>query len=70
MAMSQPEAPHPAAIARVPVPDLCCLWAEEAATPMNIALIGVLDGKPLTGADGRCAWTRSALTSPPGCTAR
>ena len=24
-------------ITRVPVPDLCCLWAEAPAAPMNIA---------------------------------
>jgi Wax ester synthase-like Acyl-CoA acyltransferase domain len=30
-------------IRRVPVPDLCALWAETRAAPMNIALLGVLD---------------------------
>jgi WS/DGAT/MGAT family acyltransferase len=30
-------------IRRVPVPDLCALWAETGAAPMNIALLGVLD---------------------------
>jgi diacylglycerol O-acyltransferase / wax synthase len=37
---------------RVPVPDLCALWAESATAPMNIALIGVLDGTPLVRPDG------------------
>jgi hypothetical protein len=36
-------------IARVPVPDLCCLWAETPTAPMNMALIGVLDTAELTG---------------------
>jgi hypothetical protein len=39
-------------ILRVPVPDLCALWAESATAPMNIALIGVLDGTPLVRPDG------------------
>jgi len=30
------------ALSRVPVPDLCCLWAETETTPMNIALVGTL----------------------------
>lgn len=51
-APSQPEALQATAIARVPVPDLCCLWAEGSATPMNIALIGVFEGEPLTDAMG------------------
>jgi diacylglycerol O-acyltransferase / wax synthase len=41
------------AITRVPVPDLCCLWAETPTAPMNIALIGVFDGDPLTGPGGQ-----------------
>ena len=34
-------------INRVPVPDLCSLWAETPTTPMHMALIGVLDQAPL-----------------------
>ena len=37
-----------ASIVRVPVSDLCALWAESATAPMNIALIGVAEGAPLT----------------------
>jgi WS/DGAT/MGAT family acyltransferase len=40
-------------IVRVPVPDLCTLWAEGPTSPMNIALIGVLDGAALTDQGGR-----------------
>lgn len=40
---------RPIALTRVPVPDLCCLWAESDATPMNIALVGTID--PATVAD-------------------
>jgi WS/DGAT/MGAT family acyltransferase len=36
-------------IDRVPVPDLCCLWAEERATPMIIALVATLDGRRFEG---------------------
>src|SRR4051812_10040149 len=36
-------------ISRVPVPDLCSLWAETPTAPMNIALIGVLYQEQLTG---------------------
>lgn len=39
-------------IDRVPVPDLCCLWAEEPATPMVIALVAVLDGGRFEGLSG------------------
>jgi diacylglycerol O-acyltransferase / wax synthase len=39
-------------IMRVPVPDLCALWAETSTTPMNIVLIGMVDRAPLTGPDG------------------
>jgi WS/DGAT/MGAT family acyltransferase len=45
-------------IERVPVPDLCTLWAETATAPMNIALIGVVDGSPLMGPDGALALDR------------
>jgi diacylglycerol O-acyltransferase / wax synthase len=38
---------EPGAVTRVPVPDLCCLWAETDTTPMNIALVGTLDAGPL-----------------------
>src|SRR5215203_2300260 len=37
---------------RVPVPDLCCLWAEERATPMIIALVGTVEGGPLRDPGG------------------
>jgi Wax ester synthase-like Acyl-CoA acyltransferase domain/Polyketide cyclase / dehydrase and lipid transport len=54
--------PEPAgghtAIVRVPVPDLCALWAETPTAPMNIALIGVVDGAPLMGPDGTVALPR------------
>jgi len=40
-------------IDRVPVPDLCCLWAEEETTPMIIALVATVEGGPLTDASGR-----------------
>jgi WS/DGAT/MGAT family acyltransferase len=39
----------PAAFIRVPVPDLCTLWAETDTAPMNIALIGLLDARDVTG---------------------
>jgi diacylglycerol O-acyltransferase len=45
-------------IERVPVPDLCALWAETATAPMNIALIGVVEGSPLMGRDGAIALDR------------
>jgi diacylglycerol O-acyltransferase len=32
-------------IRRVPVQDLCTLWAETRSTPMNMALIGVLENR-------------------------
>jgi diacylglycerol O-acyltransferase / wax synthase len=37
-------------ITRVPVPDLCTLWAETPTAPMNIALIGILERSELSGA--------------------
>jgi hypothetical protein len=40
----QSDATEPASIVRVPVPDLCALWAETATAAMNIALIGVWKG--------------------------
>ena len=43
-------------ITRVPVPDLCTLWAETATAPMNIALIGVLHGLASSGPDTGDAW--------------
>ena len=43
------------AVRRVPVPDLCCLWAETDATPMNIALMGTIDAEPLVDANGEVA---------------
>jgi len=45
-------------IGRVPVPDLCALWAETAPAPMNVALIGVVEGLPLMGPDGAIALDR------------
>ena len=54
----QTDAPEPASIVRVPVPDLCALWAETATAPMNIALIGVMEGIPLIGPDGVVALAR------------
>jgi hypothetical protein len=54
----QSDVTEPASIVRVPVPDLCALWAETATAPMNIALIGVMDGIPLTGPDGAVALAR------------
>ena len=42
---------------RVPVPDLCCLWAETETTPMNIALVGTLDAATLID-DGEVALER------------
>ena len=47
-----------ACIDRVPVPDLCALWAETTTAPMNIALIGVVEGAPLMGRDGALALDR------------
>jgi WS/DGAT/MGAT family acyltransferase len=49
---TQSEATQTASIVRVPVPDLCALWAESATAPMNIALIGVVEGAPLMRPDG------------------
>jgi diacylglycerol O-acyltransferase len=42
----------PETITRVPVPDLCCLWAETKSTPMNIALVGTLDSASLLDNQG------------------
>jgi diacylglycerol O-acyltransferase len=43
-------------ITRVPVPDLCTLWAETPATPMNIALMGVLHQGDMAGAANGDDW--------------
>jgi WS/DGAT/MGAT family acyltransferase len=43
---------------RVPVPDLCALWAETETAPMNISLIGVVEESPLIGPDGAIALDR------------
>ncbi len=53
------------AITRVPVPDLCCLWAETVAAPMNIALVGIFDGDALTDGTGtvRLAAIRSFIAA-------
>ena len=45
-------------IVRVPVPDLCALWAETTTAPMNIALIGVVEEEPLLAPDGAVALDR------------
>jgi diacylglycerol O-acyltransferase len=55
---SKSDAAEDTAIVRVPVPDLCALWAETPAAPMNIALIGVIDGAPLMAPDGTVALPR------------
>lgn len=47
-----------APVRRVPVPDLCCLWAETDCTPMNIALLGTLDGRHLVDDHGEVALGR------------
>jgi hypothetical protein len=53
------------AVIRVPVPDLCCLWAETEAALMNIALIAIFDGGALTGPGGevRLAAIRSFIAA-------
>lgn len=43
---------------RVPVPDLCALWAETTTAPMNIAFIGVVEEEPLLASDGAVALDR------------
>jgi diacylglycerol O-acyltransferase len=43
------------AIRRVPVPDLCALWAETRHAPINIALAGLLDEHALAGSSGDAA---------------
>lgn len=55
----------PAAVTRVPVPDLCCLWAETDASPMNIALVGTIDAATLVDDDGdvRIERIRSAVAA-------
>jgi hypothetical protein len=55
------EATETASIGRVPVPDLCALWAESATAPMNIALIGVVEGAPLMRPDGTVDLARIRL---------
>jgi diacylglycerol O-acyltransferase / wax synthase len=52
-----------AAVQRVPVEDLCSLWAETPTTPMHIALLGTVDAGPLTDSAGavRMAVIRSAV---------
>ena len=45
-------------IVRVPVPDLCALWAETTTALMNIALIGVVEEEPLLASDGAVALDR------------
>jgi Wax ester synthase-like Acyl-CoA acyltransferase domain len=45
-------------IERVPVPDLCALWAETPTAPMNIALIEVVEADTLLAPDGTVALDR------------
>ena len=45
-------------VERVPVPDLCALWAETPTAPMNIALIGIVEAEPLLAPDGAVALNR------------
>lgn len=52
------EGQAPWRVSRVPVPDLCCLWAETDATPMNIALVGTLDAATLLDDDGEVSLRR------------
>lgn len=54
-----------ATITRVPVPDLCALWAETRTAPMNIALIGTFDSASLIEDDGqvRLEAIRAAIAS-------
>lgn len=40
----------PSPVTRVPVPDLCALWAETSTTPMQIALVGTCDAAPWAAA--------------------
>jgi diacylglycerol O-acyltransferase / wax synthase len=54
---AQPE-PSDETIERVPVPDLCALWAETLTAPMNIALIGVVEAELLLAPDGTVALDR------------
>lgn len=49
-------------VTRVPVPDLCCLWAETGTTPMHIALLGTLDA-PARGDDAVLAAIRTAVAA-------
>jgi diacylglycerol O-acyltransferase / wax synthase len=55
---SKSDTTRPSPIVRVPVPDLCALWAETTAAPMNIALIGVVEEEPLLASDGAVALDR------------
>lgn len=60
---------------RVPVADLCSLWAETPTTPMNIALIDVLDQPALTGGgdafpEDVLGRVRTAVRGCPACAAR
>jgi diacylglycerol O-acyltransferase / wax synthase len=53
------------AVSRVPVPDLCCLWAETETTPMNIALVGTLEAAKLVDDHGQVdlALIRSSIAA-------
>ena len=55
---SESDTPRLPPIVRVPVPDLCALWAETTTAPMNIALIGVVEEEPLLASDGAVALDR------------
>jgi hypothetical protein len=65
--VSEPEPTADESIERVPVPDLCALWAETSTAPMNIALIGAVEAAPLVAPDGTVALDASAHSSKPGC---
>ena len=52
--VSEPGPTADESIERVPVPDLCALWAETSTAPMNIALIGAVVGT-LVAPDGTVA---------------
>ncbi|HEX6758460.1 MAG TPA: wax ester/triacylglycerol synthase domain-containing protein [Propionibacteriaceae bacterium] len=56
--VSEPGPTADESIERVPVPDLCALWAETSTAPMNIALIGAVEAAPLVAPDGTVALDR------------
>lgn len=56
---------RPVAVSRVPVADLCCLWAEPDTTPMHIALVGMFEAAVLVDDDDEVALAqiRSHITA-------